>query len=339
MYRDRSWSRQMSASRCRTCSASIVSSLPGRSGASNEISSKSFSITVYRRRAPMFSVLSFTRMAISAMASTASGRKWSVTPSVFNSSTYCRTSAFRGSVRMRTKSSRVKGSSSTRIGNRPWSSGIRSDGLATWKAPAAMKRTWSVRTTPYLVVTAEPSGGQLRAELLESRLAGGSRSDLLERGAAEGLGAGAWQQEIEQSVLGEPLRLLLHLRRQLGLHHVDAQLGEVADHRFDIATHIADFGVLGGFDLDERRLSKLGEPSRDLGFADAGGTDHDDVLRRDLVAELGRQVLAPPPVAQGDGHRALGLALADDVAIELQDDLRGGQPAAHSVSTVIWSFV
>ena len=55
----------------------------------------------------------------------------SVTPSVASSSTYCRMRAFLGSVRMRTKSARVKGSSSTRIGNRPWSSGMRSDGFAT----------------------------------------------------------------------------------------------------------------------------------------------------------------------------------------------------------------
>ena len=44
---------------------------------------------------------------------------------------YCLTSALRGSVRMRTKSSRVSGSSSTRIGKRPCSSGIRSDGFET----------------------------------------------------------------------------------------------------------------------------------------------------------------------------------------------------------------
>ena len=39
------------------------------------------------------------------------------------------------------------------MGKRPCSSGMRSETLATWKAPAAMKRTWSVRTGPYLVVT------------------------------------------------------------------------------------------------------------------------------------------------------------------------------------------
>ena len=78
----------------------------------------------------MFSVRSFTRVAISARASTASGANCSPTPSVRRSSVYCTRRAFRGSVRMRTKSARVNGSSSTRIGKRPCNSGIRSDGLA-----------------------------------------------------------------------------------------------------------------------------------------------------------------------------------------------------------------
>ncbi len=44
---------------------------------------------------------------------------------------YCFVSAFSGSVRMRTKSSSVSDSSSTRIGNRPCSSGIMSLGFET----------------------------------------------------------------------------------------------------------------------------------------------------------------------------------------------------------------
>jgi hypothetical protein len=53
-----------------------------------------------------------------------------VTPSVASSAVYCVVSEASGSVRMRTKSSAVSASSSTRIGKRPCSSGIRSDGLA-----------------------------------------------------------------------------------------------------------------------------------------------------------------------------------------------------------------
>ena len=38
-------------------------------------------------------------------------------------------------------------------------------------------------------------------------------------------------------------------------------------------------------------------------------------------ATVARQLLAPPAVAQRDRHRALGGALADDVLVELGDDL------------------
>jgi hypothetical protein len=52
---------------------------------------------------------------------------------------YWLTRLFCGSVRMRTKSFSSRLSSSTRMGKRPCSSGMRSLGLATWKAPAAME--------------------------------------------------------------------------------------------------------------------------------------------------------------------------------------------------------
>ena len=89
----------------------------------------------------MFSMREFTSVAMRAISATASARISSVTFSVASSAVYCLVSAFSGSVRMRTKSSSVSDSSSTRIGNRPCSSGIRSLGFETWNAPAAMNST------------------------------------------------------------------------------------------------------------------------------------------------------------------------------------------------------
>ena len=77
---------------------------------------------------------------------------------------------------------------------------------------------------------------------------------------------------------------------------------------------VADLGVLGRFDLEERRADELGQPAGDLGFADAGGADHDDVLGRDVLAQLVGQLLPPPAIANGDRDGALGGVLADDVA-------------------------
>ena len=75
-------------------------------------------------------------------------------------------------------------------------------------------------------------------------------------------------------------------------HHADGDLDEVADHRLDVAADVADFGELRRFDLEERRLRQLGEPPRDLGLADAGRADHQDVLRRHFVG-------AAPAAASG----------------------------------------
>ena len=157
-----------------------------------------------------------------------------------------------------------------------------------------------------------------------------------------GLAGPARQQEVEQPLLGQrsrPARAPPPPSRLLTM--LTAELGEVADHRLDVAADVADLGVLGGLDLEERRLGEPGEPAGDLRLPDPGGADHDDVLRRDLVAQLRRQVLAPPAVAQRDGHRALGALLADDVAVQLGDDLgrRERGSGRHRTSTVMWSLV
>jgi len=52
---------------------------------------------------------------------------------------------------MRRKSLRSSAFSSTRMGNRPCSSGNKSDGLVWWKAPEAINRMWSVLTAPCFV--------------------------------------------------------------------------------------------------------------------------------------------------------------------------------------------
>src|SRR2546430_10648506 len=127
------------------------------SGRSNSTSSSRVVMTVWSRRAPMFSMRSFALAAMRAISLMPSWVNSSVAPSAAHRAAYCLVRAFSGSVMMRTKSASVSGCSSTRIGKRPWSSGIRSEGLVAWNAPAAMNRMWSVRTKPYRVCTVEPS--------------------------------------------------------------------------------------------------------------------------------------------------------------------------------------
>ncbi len=94
-------------------------------------------------------------------------------PSVESRAAYCFGNAFSGSFKMRMKSLSFRGSTSTRIGNLPCNSGIISDGFETWKAPAAIKSMWSVRTMPYRVLTDVPSMIGRRSRWTPSRLTSG----------------------------------------------------------------------------------------------------------------------------------------------------------------------
>ncbi|ESW95109.1 hypothetical protein X769_30495 [Mesorhizobium sp. LSJC268A00] len=119
--------------------------------------------------------------------------------------------------------------------------------------------------------------------------------------------------------MGAGLDVLAHLLA----HQADGDLDQIADDLLDIAADIADFGELGGLDLDERRTGESRQAARDLGLADAGRADHQDVLRHHLFAHLAFQLLAAPAIAQGNGHGALGVLLADDEAVEFRNDFTG----------------
>ena len=136
---------------------------------------------------------------------------------------------------------------------------------------------------------------------------------------------GRVDQQRGQPVLRQDGCTGFHPFGKLVSHHSDSILHEVADDAFHVAAHIAHFGKLGGFHLDERRIDQLGEPAGDLRFAHARGTDHQDVLGTDFIADVLIQLGTAVTVAQSDGHRPLGLILADDVAVELPHDLSGCQ--------------
>jgi hypothetical protein len=145
-------------------------------------------------------------------------------------------------------------------------------------------------------------------------------------------GARARQQHVEYAFLGGVLGLAAELRHGAFAFHVDGDIGEVANDRIDVAPDVTDLGELGRFNLDEGRAGEARQAPRDLGLADPGRPDHEDVLGRDLVAQHGFDLRAPPAIAQRDGHRALGVGLADDVLVELLDDfLRSEIAHAHGV--------
>src|SRR5215831_10202373 len=75
--------------------------------------------------------------------------------------------------------------------------------------------------------------------------------------------------------------------------------------------------------------------ARQIVDANTGRADHQDILRQHLLAQLLVELQPPPAVAQRDCDRALGVALADDEAVQLGDDLAGGK-VGHSA--VMWSL-
>lgn len=144
------------------------------------------------------------------------------------------------------------------------------------------------------------------------------------------------QQDVEHAVFRCVFGACAHLGHfgQAGL--LDADVDQVADDGVHVAAHVTDFGELGRFDLDERRIGQLGQATGDLGFTDAGRADHEDVLGRDFVAQRFFDLLAAPAVAQGDCHCLLGLALADHVFVEFADDFLGSHVHAGSSVSMMW---
>jgi hypothetical protein len=140
------------------------------------------------------------------------------------------------------------------------------------------------------------------------------------------------QQRVEDALLGGVHRAVAHLVGLRLARELHRHVHEVLDDRIHLAAHVAHLGELGRLDLDEGRAGEPREAPRDLGLADAGRPDHQDVLGRDLGAQLLVHLHAPPAVAQRDGDGALGRALADDVLVELLDDLAWGH-GGHQPST------
>ncbi len=106
----------------------------------------------------------------------------------------------------------------------------------------------------------------------------------MRRRAAEAEIARRRHQDIDDPLFRRIFSLGAHLAHARFAGLLDADVDQVADDGVDIAADVADFGEFGGFDLDERRIRQFRQAARDLGLADSGRTDHQDVFRRDFVA-------------------------------------------------------
>ena len=133
------------------------------------------------------------------------------------------------------------------------------------------------------------------------------------------------QQQVEQPLFGVQFGLVGDVLQLLFPHHVDGDLDQVADHGLDIASDVSDLGELRGLHLHEGRVRQLRQAARDLGFADARRTDHDDVLGNDFFGQFGGKLLPAHAIAQRYGDGALRLVLPYDVLVEFAHDLARGK--------------
>jgi hypothetical protein len=164
----------------------------------------------------------------------------------------------------------------------------------------------------------EPALAQLLAQLLPSALGLlANRRRLF----AEVGGRQRRQQQIEDALFRGLTRLLAHFGGALFANHVHRQLGQVANHRLDVATDVTDLGKLRRLDLDEGGLREPRQAPGDLGLADASRSNHQDVLRRDFFGEFRRKPLPPHAIPERDRHGPLRVRLPDDVLVEFDDDL------------------
>ncbi len=147
-------------------------------------------------------------------------------------------------------------------------------------------------------------------------------------------------EDVENPLLGQFLGALAQRDLPFAADHVDGGFGQIADDGFHILAHIAHLGEFGGFHFDEGGIGELRQTPGDFRLAHSRRPDHEDIFGGDFLMQRRRHLPAPPAVAQGDGHCALGLGLADDVLVQLLDDLAGGHfRHAHSSSIVCWWLV
>jgi hypothetical protein len=156
---------------------------------------------------------------------------------------------------------------------------------------------------------------------------------------ARGVGGVGPDQGVDHALLGGELGLGRDLLAHALPRRADGDLDQVAGDLVDVAADVSHLGELGRLDLEEGRLGEPGEPAGDLGLADAGRPDHQDVLRQHFLAQLRGELAPPPAVAERDCDRALGVVLADDEAVELGDDLARAEAAAHRDSRVTLRLV
>ncbi len=114
-----------------------------------------------------------------------------------------------------------------------------------------------------------------------------------------------------------------NFRRLFVLHQTERAFHQIAHHALYVLADVTDFGIFGCLYLNKRRFYEFGKAARDLCFADARRTFHDNIFGRDLLAQFRRKLRPSVSVSECNGNRLFRLVLPDNVLIEFVYDLFG----------------
>ena len=133
------------------------------------------------------------------------------------------------------------------------------------------------------------------------------------------------QQDVDQTLLRPLQSGALDVLQHPPAHHGHGKLDEVADHGLHVPSHIPHLRELRGLDLDEGGMNQRRQTPGYFSLPHARRPHHQDVLGHDLARHLGREQPAAQAVAKRHRHRALGLFLTYDIAVQILDHPGGRQ--------------
>ena len=89
---------------------------------------------------------------------------------------------------------------------------------------------------------------------------------------------------VKVSHLGGVLGAVTDLRHFGFTVHLDRNVHQVTNNAVNLAADVTNLGKLGRFNFNEGRFCELREPPGNLGLADTGRSDHQNILRRYFAA-------------------------------------------------------
>ena len=92
---------------------------------------------------------------------------------------------------------------------------------------------------------------------------------------------------LNNPVFGLGFGARLHVFTHLCAGLQDRGINQITHDLLHVAADIANFGKLGCLNLDKGRAGQLGQTAADFGFTNAGWSDHQNIFRIYLIAQIG----------------------------------------------------